>query len=41
MNIYDAIKVLGISSKEITKEEVTAAYRQASKKYHPDRQSVG
>ena len=36
MNIYDAIKVLGISSKEITKEDVTVAYRQASKKYHPD-----
>ena len=36
MNIYDAIKVLGVEFTEITKEDVKKAYRSASKKYHPD-----
>ena len=37
MNIYDAIKILGITNlEEITPEDVKKAYRQASKKYHPD-----
>lgn len=37
MNVYDAIKVLGITDlKEVTKEDVKKAYRRASKKYHPD-----
>ncbi len=37
MNIYDAIKILGITDlEEITQEDVKKAYREASKKYHPD-----
>ena len=36
MNIYDAIKVLGIKSQKVTQAEVKEAYRQSSKKYHPD-----
>ena len=37
MNIYDAIKILGITDlEEITQEDVKKAYRKASKKYHPD-----
>ena len=37
MNIYDAIKILGITDlEEITKEDVKKAYRKASRKYHPD-----
>ncbi len=37
MNIYDAIKILGITDlEEITQEDVKKAYRQASRKYHPD-----
>ena len=37
MNIYDAIKILGITDlEEINQEDVKKAYRQASKKYHPD-----
>ncbi len=41
MNIYDAIKILGITDlEEITQEDVKKAYRKAyrkaSRKYHPD-----
>ena len=36
MNIYDAIKVLGIESSEVTQDCVKKAYKVASKKYHPD-----
>ena len=37
MNIYDAIKILGITDlEEISQEDVKKAYRKASKKYHPD-----
>ena len=42
MNIYDAIKVLGITDLEkITEEDVKKAYRKASKKYHPDHNPSG
>jgi len=38
--IHGAAKVLGISG-EITPEIVTAAYRRAAMKYHPDRNPAG
>ena len=40
MNVYDAAKILGLSG-EVTPEQVKAAYRQACKKYHPDRNPAG
>ena len=40
MNQYDAAKILGLSG-EITPELVKTAYRQASMKYHPDRNPAG
>ena len=36
MNIFDAVKVLGIESPEVTQNCVKKAYKEASKKYHPD-----
>ena len=41
MNVYDAVKVLGIEETNITKEDVKAFYRKASKKYHPDHNPSG
>ncbi len=42
MNIYDAIKVLGITDlPEITEDDVKKAYRKASRKYHPDHNPSG
>lgn len=41
MNIYDAIKVLGIELLEISAEDVKSYYRKASKKYHPDHNASG
>jgi len=38
--IHGAAKVLGIDG-EITAEKVTAAYRRAAMKYHPDRNPAG
>lgn len=40
MNHYDAAKILGLSG-EITPDLVKTAYRQASMKYHPDRNPAG
>lgn len=40
MNIYDASKILGISG-EITPEITKKAYREASKKFHPDINPAG
>jgi len=33
----DALNVLGIGFEDITPEIIKQAYRQAAKKYHPDR----
>lgn len=41
MNKYDALKVLGITESTITEEIVKTAYRQASLKFHPDRNPAG
>lgn len=41
MNKYDALKVLGITETTITEEIVKNAYRQASLKFHPDRNPAG
>jgi curved DNA-binding protein CbpA len=41
MNIYDALKVLGVTESPVTEEIVKAAYRQASLKFHPDRNPAG
>ncbi len=42
MNIYDAIKILGIIDlPEITKDDVKKAYRKASRNYHPDHNPSG
>lgn len=40
MNIYDAAKVLGLTG-DIAPEDVKRAYREASKKYHPDINPAG
>ena len=40
MNQYDAAKILGLSG-ELTPDLVKTAYRQASMKYHPDRNPAG
>ena len=40
MNQYDAAKILGLSG-EINPAMVKAAYREASMKYHPDRNPAG
>lgn len=41
MNMYDAIKVLGIADTNVTQDIIKAAYRKASSKYHPDRNQAG
>lgn len=41
MNIYDALKVLGIIESPVTEEIVKVAFRQASLKFHPDRNPAG
>lgn len=41
MNKYDALKILGITEKTITEEVVKTAYRQASLKFHPDKNPAG
>lgn len=40
MHIYDAAKILGLSG-EVTPEVIKIAYRNASKKYHPDINPAG
>lgn len=40
MNIYDAAKILGLTS-EITPKETKKAFREACKKYHPDVNPAG
>ena len=40
MNQFDAAKILGLSG-EITPDIIKTAYRQASMKYHPDRNPAG
>lgn len=37
----DALNVLGIAVEDITPEIIKQAYRQAAKKYHPDRNPAG
>lgn len=41
MNIYDALKVLGVTESPVTEEVVKTAYRQACLKFHPDRNLAG
>lgn len=41
MNMYDALKVLGVTESPVTEEVVKAAYRQACLKFHPDRNPAG
>lgn len=41
MNKYDALKILGVTESPVTEELVKAAYRQASLKFHPDRNPAG
>ncbi len=41
MNKYDALKILGVTESVITEEIVKNAYRQASLKFHPDRNPAG
>ncbi len=41
MNMYDALKVLGVQESPVTEEMVKTAYRQASFKFHPDRNPAG
>jgi curved DNA-binding protein CbpA len=41
MNKYDALKILGVQDTTITEEIVKTAYRNASLKYHPDRNPAG
>jgi len=41
MNMYDALKILGISESSVTEDVVKSAYRQACLKYHPDRNPAG
>ena len=40
MHIYDAAKILGLSG-DVTPEIIKTAYREASKKYHPDINPAG
>ena len=40
MHIYDAAKILGLTG-EVTPEVIKTAYRNASKKYHPDINPAG
>ncbi len=40
MNIYDAAKILGLSG-NLTPQDIKTAYREASKKYHPDINPAG
>ena len=41
MNIYDALKVLGVIESPVTEETAKTAYRQACLKFHPDRNPAG
>lgn len=41
MNVYDALKVLGVTESPVTEEVVKVAYRQACLKFHPDRNPAG
>lgn len=41
MNMYDALKILGITESPVTEEIIKTAYRQASLKFHPDRNPAG
>lgn len=41
MKIIDALNILGIKSKEITKDEVKSYYRKACRAYHPDINPAG
>ena len=41
MIVIDAINTLGLTGKEITKEDVKKAYLNAAKKYHPDINPAG
>ncbi len=41
MNIYDALKVLGVTESPVTEEIVRKAYHQACFKFHPDRNPAG
>lgn len=40
MHVYDAAKILGLTG-DVTPEVIKAAYREASKKYHPDINPAG
>ena len=41
INVYEALKLLGLSEGHITPEDVKTAYRKAAFKYHPDRNPAG
>lgn len=41
MNIYDALKVLGVTESPVTEEIVKQAFHKAAMKYHPDRNPAG
>ena len=41
MNMYDALKILGVTESPVTEEIVKLAYRQASLKFHPDKNPAG
>lgn len=41
MNIYDALKVLGVTESPVTEEIVKQSFHRAALKYHPDRNPAG
>lgn len=41
MNMYDALKVLGVTESPVTEEIVKQAFHKAALKYHPDRNLAG
>ena len=41
MNIYDALKVLGVVESSVTEEVVKSAFKKACFKFHPDRNPAG
>lgn len=41
MNMQDSLNILGIQGQDITLDQIKLAYRQAAKKFHPDRNPGG